>query len=299
MRIGHLAPIVGFSLLGLFAADICAAADAGTPRRPRPLMWADETAGWVAGSAIRIERPAPADFADLPPEMRNAKYASAFLVAPNGTWLTARKNVEHCRSISIEAGAVGSAVTRLMVIEVAVHETADVALVRTAGFRLDVVPLPMAPVGLESEEAFQIGFADGKPAAVYSHLIGYMPPRRPGASSEDDVAVWAVLSRVADSEADGGALSGGIVMNADRLGFGVVSGVNARRGRVLTSSNDAIRALLRRERVNGPPMPMDDRPPLTSQTYPPAARELIQQRRVARLVCEPRAGSQPAANGSH
>jgi hypothetical protein len=68
---------------------------------------------------------------------------------------------------------------------------------------------------------------------------------------------------------------------------------------VLTSSNDAIRALLRRERVNGPPMPMDDRPPLTSQTYPPAARELIQQRRVARLVCEPRAGSQPAANGSH
>jgi hypothetical protein len=293
MRIGRLAPIVVFSLLGLIAAEVAEAADAGTARRPRPLVWADETVGWVKGAAIRIERPAPAEGAGIPSETSNAKYASAFLVAPNGTWLTARKNIEQCRSISVEAGASGSALTRLMVIEVSVHESADVALVRTAGFRMDIAPVPMAPVGLESEQAFQVGFANGKPAAIHSRLIGYMPPRRPGVSSEDDVAVWGELSRVPDSEEDSGALSGGIVMNEDRLGFGVVSGERARRGRVLTSSNDAIRALLRRERVTGPPMVMDDLPPLTNQTYPPVARALIQERRVARLVCEPRTGSQP------
>lgn len=294
MRVGRLAPIVVFSLLGLVAADVCMAADAGTSRRPRPLMWVDETAGWTKGSAVRVERPAPADGAELAPDTRNARYASAFLVAPNGTWLTARKNIEQCRSISIEGGAAGSAVTRLMVIEVSVHETADVALVRTAGFKLDVIPLPMAPVGLESDEAYQVGFANGKPAAVHSRLIGYMPPRRPGVSSEDDVAVWAELSRVPESVDEGGTLAGGIVMNEDRLGFGVVSAQNARRGRILSSSNDAIRALLRRERVTGPAMQLDDLPPLTNQTYPPVAQALIQERRVARLVCEPRAGSQPA-----
>jgi hypothetical protein len=203
-------------------------------------------------------------------------------------WLTARKNVEQCRSISIEAGGTGSAMTRLMVIEIALHETADIALLRTAGFRMDITPLPMAPVGLESEEAFQVGFADGAPAAVHSRLIGYMPPRRPGVSSEDDVAVWAELSRVPNDSETSDTLAGGIVLNEDRLGFGVVSAVSPRRGRILTSSNDAIRALLRRERVSGPPLEMDDQPPLTEQTYPPAARALIQERRVARLVCEPR-----------
>ncbi|MCD6074951.1 MAG: hypothetical protein K0Q70_1834, partial [Rhodospirillales bacterium] len=87
MRIGRLAPIVVFSLLGLIAAEVAEAADAGTARRPRPLVWADETVGWVKGAAIRIERPAPAEGAGIPSETSNAKYASAFLVAPNGTWL--------------------------------------------------------------------------------------------------------------------------------------------------------------------------------------------------------------------
>lgn len=289
MGIGRISALI---LFGILAADIASAADQGSSRRPRPLLWSDETQGWVRGSAIRTERPAPADGAEMPAP-KNAHYASAFLVAPNGQWLTAKKNVDRCRSIFVEAGASGSAVVRLMVIEVAVHETADVALLRTAGFKLDVVPMSMAPVGLESDEAFQVGFADGKPAAVHSRLIGYMPPRRPGVSSEDDVAAWGEISRVPDDEG-GGVLAGGIVMNADRLGFGIVSGENARRGRVLSSSNDAIRALLRRERVTSPPMHDDDGPALTDQTYPPVARALIQQRRVARLVCEPR-GTPPAA----
>lgn len=190
----------------------------------------------------RIERVAPrlppSRAQELPPPMetdpvfrvhverrRGTSTGTAFAIEPGGLWLTARHVVQDCPRVALrgERGWVRTQIAWM-------HPRADLALLRTQGgaepFALSAEPL------VARQEAFGIGFPQGKPGAVHGRVLGRSQMQAEGRfSGRAPTVTWAELARVPDFSGSLGGISGGPLLDARGNLLGVVVSESPRRGR--------------------------------------------------------------------
>jgi serine protease Do len=293
--------IVLFTALYAVAAGLREAAhtdyafvDTSSPRRPDPRLWQTDTAGWNAGAAVasaqlfpEYDKPDPR-IAEVKPEASQTTFSSgsAYLVSP-GVWLTARHVVDHCKSVTVEGGDPQSGEYRLQPSHIFLSPDADAAVIRTPSTAVSVAPVALAWENRDGAEAILVGFPLGKPGAVFSRFMGHTTLRWIGTSPvQSDTIAWAETARVPDFGAEFGGLSGGLAMSPDGVAIGIVSAASPRRGRILTTQPSDLWAALRRD---GQAVIQRSRSPesrITDKSFPAVARELILERRVARVECE-------------
>lgn len=217
----------------------------------------------------------PEVIVDAPHRAFQPTSGTAFSIADDGRWITARHVVEGCRRPALLVGG-GRAVAAAF--RLAPH--ADVALLITDG---GPVGLPLKPgepsVG---QLAFHPGFPKGRAGEVASRLLGEDLIRSPGRGrTSERVLAWAEVGRTAGL---GGALSGLSGAPAlDRMGrvVGVTIAEAPRRGRIYTTTPEALEQAVRGQ--TEPAAVRDER--LTPENYGRVSDDLRRELRVAQVVC--------------
>lgn len=267
-----------------------------TRRQPGPKFWVKETNHWAAGGAVskRHEFPGyndpvnPVGVVDGRTSEAKTTVGSAFAIAPNGLWLTARHVVEGCREVLVQAGLRNGRPVSLRSTRVTMHPTADVALIASADTDFEHEPFALADRGDLAGEAFHIGFPRGKPGAAHSRFLGRKRVRhRNVRGSDEEILVWAEVSRLPDFSGGLGGISGGVVVDRTGAVIGTNSAGNPRRGRILTSRPKMLWEAVRQGRRDARPA-TGARPAITELTtrdYPAYAKAAIQDRRVVRVIC--------------
>ena len=228
----------------------------------------------------REGRPVPAPGANDPvsviaeKEKVNADtVGTAFAVATPGTWLTARHVVEDCNGIAL---AIDGTWRQAQIM--ALHPTADVALLRTAS---GVAPLPLGPTTLlYDQDGFHVGYPKFQPGDVHSRLLGrtrVVHERREGAA--ENAYVWAEVERSPARDGSLGGMSGGVVLNRAGEIVGVTSAESSRRGRVTTSAPETLREM---------PLPPDRAGPgrtIAPDDFGQRGNEVRRASQVVRVFC--------------
>lgn len=267
------------------------------PRRPAPHLfedtdkdkpWAAQTAGWLregpaakrndVGDGARIARESLVDI----PFKRSSGTGTAFAVAKDGVWLTARHVVDGCDEVGILTGPrKGIRVQRRFV-----HPRADVAVLMTANAP---TPLPLAASARSTRDGFHVGFPKGSPGALFGRRLGETRLRSKGRySTSERAAVWSERSRIPARFDSLGGMSGGPVFAGDGRVIGVVLAESPRRGRTFSALPDTIAEALSVAGRDFPPATDGDTraaADLSAGDYPLGARRLITDLRVAKVVC--------------
>jgi S1-C subfamily serine protease len=168
------------------------------------------------------------------------------------------------------------------------HPTADIALILSP--ETDYGRLPFTITDDKNKtNAFHIGFPQGKPGAVHSKYLGKMRSRRGSSKSQsEELLVWAEITRVPNFSGSLGGISGGAVIDSTGALIGITSAASIRRGRILTSRPESIRELAMQS--NQIILKTAKKRPriveLSGFKYPIYAKAVIQDRRVARVICK-------------
>ncbi len=148
-------------------------------RRPGPKVWVKLTNDWGPGTAVskRHEFPAYDDPVAPVGTIRGRTsdtprtVGSAFAIAENGVWLTARHVVDGCLEVGLQAGLRRGKPATLPADKIITHPKADVALVTSS--RTDYGREAFQLAGYAAPgEAFHIGFPRGRPGTVHSRFLG-------------------------------------------------------------------------------------------------------------------------------
>lgn len=261
-----------------------------------PKFWVKHTKDWGPGDAVskRHEFPGYNDPVEPVGMIGGRKsdpkrtVGSAFAIAPNGLWLTARHVVEGCLDVIVQAGLHKGKPVNLSNNKVTLHPTADVAIIASARTDYDRQSFPLVDQGNLAGEAFHIGFPRGKPGAAHSSLLGQKYVRHQGRrESGEQIAVWAEISRLPNVSGGLGGISGGVVVDRTGAVIGTNSAGNVRRGRIMTSQPKTLWQTVRQsgrdaEHAKGQRPAIAE---LTAQNYPSYAKAAIQDRRVVRVIC--------------
>jgi S1-C subfamily serine protease len=143
---------------------------------------------------------------------------SAFAIAEEGWWITARHVVDACDRV----GLIVSHGAAAEVLEVRTARFADLALLRT-----DRAPLALAIDTSErrfqiGQRAFHVGFPQGRPGEAYSRLIGRETLVATGRYEfEEPVLAWAELGRTGNLRGSLAGISGGPALAANGQVIGV------------------------------------------------------------------------------
>jgi S1-C subfamily serine protease len=207
-------------------------------------------------------------------------------------WLTAAHVVENCSAIFVEAGLTGGRAKRLRASRVTLHPSADVAIIETPETDYTRRHFALAGPGKArqrgSGNAYHIGFPRGKPGAVHSRFLGHKKLyRKRRRNAEEEILVWAQITRLPDFSGSLGGISGGVVLDETGAVIGTNSAESARRGRILTSRPKALWETVRRGGQSAVEAP-SARPAiaeLNPQGYPEFAKYAIQDRRIIRVIC--------------
>ena len=262
----------------------------GNPRRPAPLghiprAWDMETKDWLMAlprskrNEIPAHAPIPHEGVILENGKRSSSSGSAFSVSDGGVWLTARHVVEGCDTIWVQI-----APNRALKVQRAItHPRADVAVLKTRGGPSGLMLSDAQP--RHGDDAFNIGFPRGMPGAVHGRYLGETTMRHRGHRGfREMVNVWSEVSRIPGRFGSLGGLSGGAVFDDTGRVIGVVEAESRRRGRVMTGRPKTINEILELARVNVKPGDTAGGG-FTQNDYPKAARRLITNLRIARVVC--------------
>tara|TARA_Y100001934_G_scaffold2232_1_gene3461 strand:+ start:32125 stop:33024 length:900 start_codon:yes stop_codon:yes gene_type:complete len=155
---------------------------------------------------------------------------TAFSVRDEGIWLTARHVVDGCDRIGLRSGPRKA--TKVQ--RVQSHPSADIAVLWTRGGR------PAISISEEklriNQDAYHVGYPEGKPGQVVSNLIGRRNMRTVGRYTQTEpVVAWVERQRHPRTHTLGG-LSGGPALNKAGEIIGVTVAASKRRGRVFTTA---------------------------------------------------------------
>jgi S1-C subfamily serine protease len=206
---------------------------------------------------------------------------TAFSVAGEGRWITARHVVDGCRKAAIVVGG-GRAIRA----DVRPLPKGDVALLVTEG---GPPALPMA-VGRPfhvGQRAFTAGFPQGRAGEVAVRLLGHETLRVRGRGrgrTDIPVLAWAEVGRTDGMNGALSGLSGAPMLDEQGRVVGVVIGERPRRGRIFTTASEALGPTLK-DITPGPDLAAGLQ--ITTENYGRVADTLRRDLRVAQVMCLP------------
>ncbi len=202
---------------------------------------------------------------------------TAFSVAASGIWVTARHVVEGCSQAAIVV-APGRGVAA----KVRIDPEAETAILTTDG---GAPPLPLGlTVGLRrGEQAFHMGFPQGRPGEASSRLIGRenLVVQGRGARTEP-VLVWAETGRTDGLKGTLGGLSGAPALDDQGRVVGVTIAEAPRRGRIYTTAPETTARTLA---VGGSRLAASPGGRISADNYGRVADDLRRNLRIAQVVC--------------
>lgn len=214
---------------------------------------------------------------DAPERAFQPVSGTAFSIAGEGRWVTARHVVEGCRRPALMVGGhrAVAAAKRL-----APH--ADVAVLITEGAPR-ALPVRTGP-GLEvGQRAFHPGYPQGRAGEVSSRLLGYERLKGRGRGREGErVLAWAEVGRTEGLDGTLAGLSGAPAV--DRMGrvVGVTIAAAPRRGRIYTTAPDGFGRAIRGQTGRAEALALGR---VTVENYGRVADDLRRELTVAQVVC--------------
>lgn len=245
-------------------------ADAPPPPPPLP-----GEAGVPLGPASPFD---PSVVVEVPGQQQPTS-GTAFSVADNGVWLTARHVVDGCRQAALvvaEGRGVAAAIS--------IDPAGEAAVLTTEG---GAPPVPLRPEarGLKSGDlGFHPGFPQGRPGEVVSRLLGWenLVIRGRGARTEP-VLVWAEVGRTDTLKGPLAGLSGAPVLDSAGRAIGVTVAEAPRRGRIYTTAPEAMIRALGAARRHPASFAVGET--INVENYYRVADSLRRDLRVAQVVC--------------
>ncbi|CAN5365610.1 serine protease [soil metagenome] len=221
----------------------------------------------------------PSVTVDAPDGPFQPSAGTAFSIASDGRWITARHVVEGCRRPALVVGG-GRAVAAA--VRLAPH--ADIALLVTEGGPPGLPVLGRDGPGLRrGQRAFHPGFPQGRAGEVSTRFLGRetLHVRGRGARGEP-VLAWAEVGRTEGLEGTLAGLSGAPVMDRQGRVLGVTLAEAPRRGRVYTTAPENFAAAVRGQ-ASADETAFDE--PITIDNYGRVADSLRRDLQVAQVVC--------------
>ncbi|OJU51897.1 MAG: serine protease [Brevundimonas sp. 67-6] len=234
---------------------------------------AEEPAGPLLGPITPFDPSVTVDTSDE----HEPVSGTAFSIAGDGRWITARHVVEGCRKPALVIDK-----TRALAADVRLAARADVALLLTDGGPPALPIAPQAPL-YKGQRAFHPGFPQGRPGEVASRLIGRETLKIRGHRSYDEpVLAWAEAGRTRGLKGTLSGLSGAPVLDRRGRVLGVTIAESPRRGRIYTTAPDTfVPTVGAQQRADEAALGQA----VTTQNYGAVSDRLRQDLRVAQVVC--------------
>lgn len=229
--------------------------------------------GGVVGPASPID---PSVVVDVANKIEPAA-GTAFSVADNGVWITARHVVDGCAQTAIVV-APGRGVEA----KVRIDPRGEAAVLTTDG-GAPALPLNLGGDLRRGERAFLPGFPQGAPGEAATHLIGRenLVVRGRGARTEP-VLVWAEAGRTDGLRGTLGGLSGAPALDGSGRVIGVTIAEAPRRGRIYTTSPETVARALQGVAAPSAGAVAET---ITPDNYGRVADDLRRTLRVAQVIC--------------
>ncbi|MEQ7156045.1 S1 family peptidase [Brevundimonas aurifodinae] len=263
--------VYGGLLTVILAVSLSRRENADAPPAPPP---PDEVEGALLGPITPFDPSVTVTTPDVP---FVPAAGTAFSIAGQGRWLTARHVVEGCRRPALVVGG-GRAVSA----DVRLSPRADIALLITAGGPPALAVTTAEPLRV-GQRGFHPGYPQGKPGEVTSRLLGREVLKVRGRGQRDEpVLAWAEVGRTEGLEGTLAGLSGAPTM--DRRGRVVAMTIAEapRRGRIYTTAPDTLGPAIRGEQPADEPLLGEV---VTVENYGRVADDLRRDLRVAQVVC--------------
>jgi S1-C subfamily serine protease len=264
----------------IYAAVVAALAVAAIGRREiADAPAAPPPAPDVEGAPLGPASPFDPSIAVQIPDKPAPGAGTAFSIADDGVWLTARHVVEGCRQAAIIVGP-GQGVKA----SVQIDPNGEAAVLTTDG-GAPAIPLGLSLPIRRGERAFHPGFPQGKPGEVTSRLLGRekLVIRGRGPVRNEPVLVWAEVGRTDTLKGSLSGLSGAPALDSAGRVIGVTIAEAPRRGRVYTTAPETVlRALAD---TNHRPASFAVGEPISTENYGRVADGLRRDLRVAQVTC--------------
>jgi S1-C subfamily serine protease len=245
--------------------------NADAPPAPPP---PDEVEGALLGPITPFDPSITVTTPDLPFQPSTG---TAFSIAGQGRWLTARHVVEGCRRPALVVGG-----GRAVAADVRLSPRADIALLITAGGPPALAVTTTAPLHV-GQRAFHPGFPQGKPGEVTSRLLGReMLSVRGRGARDEPVLAWAEVGRTRGLEGTLAGLSGAPAIDRRGRVVALTIAEAPRRGRIYTTAPDTLGPAIRGEQRPDEPLLGEA---VTVDNYGRVADDLRRDLRVAQVVC--------------
>lgn len=209
---------------------------------------------------------------------RRTEVGTAFSVADTGVWLTARHVVADCANVALMV-AEGRGVSA----RVEPGANNDVAVLVTEG-GARALPLIGAARLQRGQRGFHPGFPRDAAGEATSRYLGRdeLPARRRGERSQAAL-VWVETGRTTGLHGSLAGLSGAPALDAAGRVIGVTLAEQPRRGRIYTSTPEAIAEAMHSARVRPAAFAVGE--PVTADNYYRVADSLRRDLRVAQVIC--------------
>lgn len=241
---------------------------------PPPPPAPDEVEGALLGPITPFDPAITLNAPDIPFQPSSG---TAFAIAGEGRWVTARHVVEGCPRPALMVGG-----GRAVAASLRLAPRADVAVLITEGGP-DPLAVVTAPELRKGQRGFHPGYPQGRAGEVTSRLLGRETFRVRGRGQRDEpVLAWAEVGRTAGLKGTLSGLSGAPVLDRQGRVLGVTIAEAPRRGRVYTTAPDTFGPAIRG---------MADRDaralaePVTLTNYGRVADALRRDLRVAQVIC--------------
>ena len=243
---------------------------------PPPPVSADEADAMSLDTSV-------AGHIQLPPDLSPSRMSTAFSIADNGIWLTARHGVERCGRVIVMVSE-----SRGVVASVRPVPQHDLAVLITKG-GAPALPLAAAPPAQQGELAYHLGYSGGTAGEAASRYLG---PNSLGGHKRGEapkpVLNFAEVGRTEGLKGPLSSLSGAPALDLSGRVIGVTLEVAPRRGRIYTSTPQSLTAALavaKSAEVPTASAAFAVGEPITVDNYGRVGDTLRRDMRVVRVAC--------------